>query len=274
MSLALYACPDCKAPLDDLSCPRCRFTFQAEDGIPRFFSRDPKYRASAEIAAAYDSIYSEQTGVWENQGRTPEFIAWFSALLERYAGDRMLEIGCGEGFLLAAVNAREKFAVDMSAEAVRRARTRGAAHFSLALGERLPFPDDHFDLVTSVGVMEHFIDIDEALREVRRILKPGGHYVTLTHVYLSLSERVRAKIGEYFFPRPRPVRFARWALSKLGPPLVDQPVQNRYSTEGARDSLTRAGFDVKEVLHRRRKPELPLIGPYVVIYVTQNTPAA
>lgn len=274
MSLALYACPDCKAPLDELSCPRCSFTFSAVDGVPRFFPRDPKYRESIEIAAAYDSIYAAHTGVWENQGRTPEFIRWFSGLLERYAGARMLEIGCGEGFLLAAVRGGEKFAVDLSAEAIRRARARGQAHFSLALGERLPFPDRTFDLVASVGVMEHFLDVGEALSEVERILKPGGHYVTLTHVSLSVPEKIRAKIGEYVFPRPRPVRFVRWALSKLGPPLVQQPIQNRYTTEGVSDWLARAGFRVTDVLHRRREPGLPLIGPYVVVYVAQKRGAA
>src|SRR6185503_21358896 len=113
------------------------------------------------------------------------------------------EIGCGEGFLLASVRKGEKFAVDLSLQALRRARQKGPGNFSLALGERLPFPDGHFDLVTSVGVMEHFLDIGDALGEVRRILKPGGHYVTLTHVELSMSERIGAKIGEYFYPRPR-----------------------------------------------------------------------
>jgi SAM-dependent methyltransferase len=270
MSPATYACPDCKVLLDHFSCPGCSVEFPCVDGIPRFFSRDPKFRDTVDLAAAYDAIYKSRTGVWENQGRTPEFLRYFSSLLERHAGQRLLEIGCGEGFLLASVNRGEKFAVDLSLEALRRARAKGPAHFSLALGERLPFPDGHFDLITSVGVMEHFVDIGETLREILRILKPGGHYISLTHVELSLPEKIRAKIAEYFFPRPRPVRFARWLLSKLGPPLVSQPIQNRYTTEGARSSLAQSGFRVLDVLHRRNHPELPLIGPYVVIYVAQK----
>lgn len=268
--LPSYACPDCKVPLDALYCPGCRFEFPCVEGIPRLFSQDPKFARTAPIAAAYDAIYSSHTRVWENQGRTPEFIRYFSALLGRYRAGRVLEVGCGEGYLLASIGRGEKFAVDLSVEALRRARTRGGAHLSLALGERLPFPDGHFDLVTSVGVMEHFLDIGDALGEVRRILKPGGHYVTLTHVRLSLGERIGAKIGEYFFPRPRPLGFARWIAGKFGPPLVRQPIQNRYSTEAVGEWLARAGFDVLDVLHRRKEDGLPLIGPYVVIYIARK----
>ena len=270
MMTSSYACPDCKVPLDSLYCPDCRFEFPCVDGIPRFFSKDPRFEHTVPIAAAYDTIYSDRTRVWENQGRTPEFIRYFSALLERHPGERMLEIGCGEGFLLASVKKRDKYAVDLSLEALRRARAKGNANFSLSLAERLPFPDGHFDLVTSVGVMEHFLDIGEALREVRRILKPGGHYVTLTHVEMSIPEKIAAKIGEYVFPRPRPIKFARWVASKFEPPLVQQPIQNRYTTEGVSDHLGRAGFQVLDVLHRRKQPDLPLIGPYVVIYVARK----
>src|SRR5689334_9682728 len=146
--LPTYACPDCKVPLMALYCPDCHFEYPCVDGIPRFFSKDPKFGRSVPIAAAYDTIYSGHTKVWENQGRTPEFLRYFSSLLERYAGERLLEIGCGEGYLLASLRKGEKFAVDLSIEALRKARRQGNANFSLALGERLPFPDGHFDLVT------------------------------------------------------------------------------------------------------------------------------
>jgi hypothetical protein len=62
-------------------------------------------------------------------------IAYFSALVDRLRHARSLEIGCGEGFLLAARNGGEKFAVDLSIEG-RKAKTRADAHYSLALAER------------------------------------------------------------------------------------------------------------------------------------------
>jgi ubiquinone/menaquinone biosynthesis C-methylase UbiE len=270
MAVASYVCPDCKAPLERFYCLRCRFQFPCVDGVPRLLSRDPRFERTETIAGAYDSIYAVQSKVWENQGRTPEFIRFFSSFLDRFPGTRSLEIGCGEGFLLASRKNGEKFAVDLSIEAIRQARARATADFSLALAERLPFPADYFDLVTSVGVMEHFLDIGEALREIRRILKPGGHYVSLTHVDMAVSERIAAKLSEFIFPRPRPIRFARWLKNKLTNTFPKQPIQNRYTTDGAKAWLAESGFNVLDILHRRKHPDLPLIAPWVVIYVAQK----
>jgi ubiquinone/menaquinone biosynthesis C-methylase UbiE len=44
-------------------------------------------------------------------------------------------------------------------------------------GANLPFPDDHFDVVASYGVLEHVHDESHALREIHRVLKPGGDFV-------------------------------------------------------------------------------------------------
>src|SRR3989337_3013161 len=205
-----YVCPDCKAPLERLHCRRCGVDFPSVAGIPRLLSRDSRFERAEKIAAAYDRIYDVQSNVWQPQGRTPEFIRYFSSLLDRFPGTRYLEIGCGEGILLATRRNAEKFAVDLSVSAIGKASARTEAHFSLALAERLPFPADHFDLVTSVGVMDHFLDTGEALGEIRRILKPGGHYVNLTHVELTFWDRLTRRLGEFVFPRPRPVRLARW----------------------------------------------------------------
>src|SRR5687767_323779 len=101
MALARYVCPDCKVPLAHLYCPRCRCEFPCVDGVPRLLSKHPKFERTVAIADTYDSIYTTQSNVWENQGRTPEFIRYFSSLLDQFPAARFLEIGCGEGFLLA-----------------------------------------------------------------------------------------------------------------------------------------------------------------------------
>jgi SAM-dependent methyltransferase len=195
---------------------------------------------------------------------------------------RSLEIGCGEGFLLAARNGGEKFAVDLSIEAIRKAKMRADAHYSLALAERLPYSDDYFDLVISVGVMEHFLDTGAALREIRRILRPGGHYVNLLHVELTRREQIGAKTRELLFPRPHPLRLLRWLMRRLGIlprdlPRDDQnfphqPIQNRFTTGGAKTRLEQCGFTVTNVLHTRNTPGLPLL-PWVVIYVAEKMTA-
>ena len=66
-------------------------------------------------------------------------------------------------------------AIDASPEAIRFAKKRGVAA-KLASIEKLPFPDRQFDVVTSIDVIYHRKVSDDvsALREIRRVLKPGG----------------------------------------------------------------------------------------------------
>lgn len=277
MATVDYVCPDCKSPLANFYCRSCKVGFRSVDGIARLLPNDPWLERGARIADAYDSIYAYSSNVWENQGRTPEFICYFSSLLGRFPSQRLLEIGCGEGFLLAALNHGEKFAIDVSSQALRRARARARAHFSVALVERLPFPDDYFGLIAAVGVMEHFLDIQEALREIHRVLKPGGHYVALVHVHLTLRERLALKVAEFIVPRPRPLALARWVTNRLRNAVrserqgfVTQPIQNRYTTWSGKRWLERSSFRVIDAIHTRKYPRLPLEGPWVVIYVGQK----
>lgn len=265
----MYVCPDCKTQLADLYCGNCQHQYHRVRSFPQLLSRDSRFDSARTIVEAYELIYTEHTDVWENQGRSPDFIRYYSELLDTFGAQRLLEVGCGEGLLLAATASPEKYATELSAEALDRAGARTRADLSIALAERLPYPDQTFDLVTSVGVMEHFIDDAEATREMLRVLKPGGHYVVLLHVRLSTLQSVRQKLAEYVFPRPRPVRFARWIAGKFIKP-IHQPVQNRYDAATARHCLERGGFSVERVIHRGNTPNAPLVGRHVYIFVCRR----
>jgi len=103
-----------------------------------------------------------------------------------------LEIGCGEGFSPRRVERLRKTAIDISTEALRKARSRTKAEFAAALAERLPFADKSFDLVISVGVMEHFIEDRDATREIHRYFAMTATR-KLIHVELSASKRLALK---------------------------------------------------------------------------------
>lgn len=225
------------------------------------------YQSAYKIGDVYDDIYRSRLNAWQNQGRTTGFIRYFSELLGQFSAGKMLEIGCGEGFFLAAAHANEKWAIDLSAEALTKARARNpGAHLSVALAEKLPFPSESFDLVTSIGVMEHFLDDRQATGEILRVLKPGGHYAVLIHVDLNFRESLVQKFHEYVFPRFRPMDLAHYLWGKVWRP-IRQPIQNRYTVEGARACLGECGFREIKDISRRTHPDVPLVGPHVVIYI-------
>ena len=212
----MYVCPDWQTPLNDLARPVPSSAVPPTlDEIPLLLSRRREFERAREIASLYDSLYRRGSNLWEAMGRnSEEFLAYFTTLLSEFPSKRFLEIGCGEGMLLAAVNGEEKFAVDLSTEAMKIARARVDGQFSVALAEALPFAANQFDLILSVGVMEHFVDERKAFQEIRRILKPEGHFVSLIHVRLTFWDRVALKVPVFFFPRPRPIAFVRCSLRR------------------------------------------------------------
>lgn len=97
--------------------------------------------------------------------------------VEARPGGRLLDIGCGEGFLLrdAAEAGLRPFGVEIAFNALALARTRvPSAHLAGAAGEALPFRDAAFDVVMCLGSLEHFLEPVVGLSEVARVLRPAG----------------------------------------------------------------------------------------------------
>ena len=112
------------------------------------------------------------------------------------AGDRVLDLGCGDGAFAAALTGAGAVvtAVDVSGEAVRRARRRapGAQVELVTEGGELPFAEDAFDLVWCGETLEHVADVAGLLAEVRRVLRWGGTLLVTTRLRTSVStERKR-----------------------------------------------------------------------------------
>jgi SAM-dependent methyltransferase len=102
-------------------------------------------------------------------------------LLDRYIGKstggerRILDVGCGTGTMLGYLASYGKAqGVDIDEEAVGYCHERGLLDVSLGEAANLPFGDATFDLVTALDVVEHLDDDVAALREMARVLHPGG----------------------------------------------------------------------------------------------------
>jgi SAM-dependent methyltransferase len=99
------------------------------------------------------------------------------------AGQTLLDLGCGPGYYTAALRARgaEVVPVDNSAEELGAQPPEGAL---LADARALPLPDGSIDGVVCSNLLEHTPDAPAVLREIERVLRPGGWaYVSWTNWY-------------------------------------------------------------------------------------------
>jgi SAM-dependent methyltransferase len=264
----MYSCPKCKIPLTELTCEQCRVTYPILEGIPCFLVARPG-DSGEELRRTYDHIYRHHEDVWIDQGRSEQFQSYFGDLARSFSTDRILELGCGEGTLLTALAAANKFGIDPSIHALIRARRRSAAECAVARAEELPFSSSSFDLVVAVGVMEHFENPDEATAEVHRVLAKAGHYVALIHIDMTALDRLALKAREFLYPRPRPVAIIKWIRKKIWHPIV-QPMRKSYTIDTARQCLQRNGLTVKQIITRESHPDAPLAGRHVVILIAQK----
>lgn len=101
----------------------------------------------------------------------------FLQLLEAERGERLLDVACGPGLLLkaAAMRGVHPSGLDISQVAIGMAKQFvPTADVRVGNAEQLPFEDDSFDLLTCIGSLERMFDREQVLREMRRVVKPGG----------------------------------------------------------------------------------------------------
>ncbi len=122
-----------------------------------------------------------------------------------------LDLGCGTGELARLVGRRfpaaRVVAADFTPAMLEKARERsvprpGRTEFARATAMRLPFADGSFDLVTNAFLARNLVDLGAALREMRRILRPGG--VLLTLEITEPTDPMFARIFHAYFDRVVP----------------------------------------------------------------------
>ena len=113
--------------------------------------------------------YRYLEGRWEKVAR---------AMAQHYglkAGDRILDVGCGKGFLLfdfaRVVPGIEVYGIDISEYAMQNAKQEIQSRLQVGNAASLPFPDKRFDLVISLNTLHnlHCYDLEKALRELERV---------------------------------------------------------------------------------------------------------
>jgi len=166
---------------------------------------------------------AEQDHFWFRGFR--RFVAPFiDQSIDGRTNPRILDCGCGTGYNMTWLRRQGAVVgIDYNGLALEVARERGERAVARATAVRLPFVDDHFDLVTSFDVIYGLEDDDEkaAVREMFRVLRPGGHLV----LNVAALELLR---GNH---------------SVLGGEI------RRYSRTLLAERLTRAGFEIRRITY-------------------------
>ncbi len=146
------------------------------------------------LSRVYDRV---NPFIWNEEMRD-EALAWFGI----EAGDRVLDVGCGTGFATEGLleHTDDVWGLDQSAHQLERAfgkfGKRGPVKFHRGDAERLPFVDDSFDAYWSSGSIEYWPNPVAALREARRVTKPGGPVLVVgpdypkTSIFGSLADAI------------------------------------------------------------------------------------
>jgi 2-polyprenyl-6-hydroxyphenyl methylase / 3-demethylubiquinone-9 3-methyltransferase len=156
---------------------------------------------------------------------TPGRFAYFRSVFGRQfgagvAGLRVLDIGCGGGFLaeeFAALGCRVT-GVDPSPASIGAARAHAAGRglridYRVGVGEELPVPDAAFGVAYCCDVLEHVSDVNRVISETARVLKPGGLYLFDTINRTRASKLVAIKVAQQWrLTRLTDVAFHDWDM--------------------------------------------------------------
>lgn len=158
-----------------------------------------------------------------------------------YQDLKILDLGCGpRGSLEWAIGAAERVGLDplatsylaMGAQAHKMTYVAGS-------GDCIPYPDGHFDVISSFNSLDHVDDLDRTIDEIIRVLSVGGTFLLLTNVNHAPT------VCE-------PQCFGFEIVSRLAPPLVVVTEQHfEFSRAGMYESL-RAAIPYNHAMRRRR----------------------
>ncbi|HSP10278.1 MAG TPA: class I SAM-dependent methyltransferase [Candidatus Dormibacteraeota bacterium] len=126
---------------------------------------------------SYRARYRDMRPGWRSSGDQLE--ALVRARLTPHS--QVLDLGCGRGGVVELIWRDVKLVTGLDPDLPSLSEHRAPGMPVVrGVGERLPFADASFDLVVCVWVMEHLKEPETMLREVRRVLRPGGHLLLLT----------------------------------------------------------------------------------------------
>ena len=140
--------------------------------------------------------------------------------------DSYLDYGCGKGEMLNRVYRRAAHASGLDVDPEVLPSIPGVETRVVREGESLPFPNESFDVITCLEVIEHVADAKQTLRELARVLRPGGililttPYTRLAYIDGSRQIRITHGIGTIAMKRSGP-----WLMTRSGRSTSKRPTR-------------------------------------------------
>ena len=122
----------------------------------------------------------------------------FRKLVPYSRESKLLDIACGLGRFLTVFQGKvaELHGIDLSDIAVEKAKNNVPdARIVCGNAENLPYPDSSFDVISCIGSLERFLNLEKALNEQFRVAKTGAHFCFMVRNSKTLSWRIKSILG-------------------------------------------------------------------------------
>jgi len=197
----------------------------------------------------YSIMYEVEGKHWWFYGRRKIIEGFVERICREIAKrkPRILDVGCGTGAnlqMLSQFGAAE--GVDVASEALDFCRARGLARVRQGAAETLPYEDASFDLVTGLDVVEHLDDDLSGLREMHRVLRPGGRALLFVPAFMFLWG-VQDDISHH---------------------------RRRYTLRELKQKVTEAGLSIERATYANISFFLPILIGRLLMRLTRIRPAS
>ncbi|MFA6044699.1 MAG: class I SAM-dependent methyltransferase [Phycisphaerales bacterium] len=166
---------------------------------------------ATDYRAIYDHVVTNNANYTNPSGSPGCNACWLESARIRAAGGPALDVGCGVGFAVELLRGPHfqvaAVGVDISPASVEIGNARMGANLLTAMPMgRIPFPDNHFALVTCFDMLEHLDerDLGPIRDEMRRVLRPGGL------MYCSIATRLAYGLDQFGDNLHRTVKPPDW----------------------------------------------------------------